>query len=244
MLPIGDLISLTSISLAFSKSSQIGPSSSNHLKRMRAEMADQDKESLLRLLQSSGCSWRTAEPADSVCSEFVPRQWLQNSKTCKTSYLGLTWRKVVRTHFLCAGLSYGMRAMMSTQSTMSPVFLQMFFFFVRKPKLATYCHWTTLTVWNHLMLLRTSYVAGMLRARNSKAGLATAYRVSASSFVRIMQISSGMRQTKCCWDRGGTKRKLQTNRDTWFCESGFGDHRCTPFFCTLLFLSLMFTSRW
>ncbi len=31
-LPIGDLISLTSISLAFSKSSQIGPSSSNHLK--------------------------------------------------------------------------------------------------------------------------------------------------------------------------------------------------------------------
>ncbi len=31
-LPIGDLISLTPISLAFSKSSQIGPSSSNHLK--------------------------------------------------------------------------------------------------------------------------------------------------------------------------------------------------------------------
>ncbi len=32
-LPIGDLISLTPISLAFSKSSQIGQSSSNHLKR-------------------------------------------------------------------------------------------------------------------------------------------------------------------------------------------------------------------
>ncbi len=32
MLPVGDLISLASISLAFSKSSQIGPSSSNHLK--------------------------------------------------------------------------------------------------------------------------------------------------------------------------------------------------------------------
>ncbi len=31
-LPIGDLISLTRIALAFSKSSQIGPSSSNHLK--------------------------------------------------------------------------------------------------------------------------------------------------------------------------------------------------------------------
>ncbi len=33
-LPIGDLISLAPILLAFSKSSQIGPSSSNHLKRV------------------------------------------------------------------------------------------------------------------------------------------------------------------------------------------------------------------
>ncbi len=38
-LPIGDLISLTPISLAFSKRSQIGPSSSNHLKSDRKHVS-------------------------------------------------------------------------------------------------------------------------------------------------------------------------------------------------------------
>ena len=41
-LPIGDVISLNPISLAFSKSSQIGPSSSNHPKSANNLLETQD----------------------------------------------------------------------------------------------------------------------------------------------------------------------------------------------------------